>query len=96
MTIDEVYDAIKEGDTDGLTTWLDALEVSPAILKILDSLCIYCVKYNQLDVLKLFVEYAANITVPWNSNYLLEYAVQLGRRDMIEYLKDRVPSIRNL
>lgn len=96
MTVEEIYTAIEDGDTDSLTEWLNELEVSPSILRFLDSLCIYAVKYNQLDVLKLLSEYAANLEVPWTSSYLLEYAIQLDRRAMIEYLKTRVDTDRDI
>jgi hypothetical protein len=43
----------------------------------------------------MFVEYAANLSVPWSSSYLLEYAIQLNRRDMIEYLRPKVDTDRN-
>jgi hypothetical protein len=93
MTIDEVYNAIKFGDVDSLTEWLDGLEVTPAILKIIDSLCIHAIKHNQLSTLQLLVEYAANLTTPWYSNYLMEYAIQINRYEMIEYLRPRVSSL---
>lgn len=96
MTVEEVYTAIADDDIDTLTDWLNEVEVTSKFLKYLDSLCIHCVVQNKLVILKLFVEYAANLQVPWSSSYLLEYAVQLGRRDMTEYLKTRVDTDRNI
>jgi hypothetical protein len=93
MTIDEVYNAVKFGDTESLTSWLDELTVTPAILKVVDSLCIHAVKHNQLSTLELLVEYAANLTTPWYSNFLLEYAIQMNRYTMIEYLRPKVSSL---
>jgi hypothetical protein len=95
MTIDEIYIGIKLGDQTGLQEYLDELPANPTTLKFMDSLCIHAVKWNQLDILKMFVEYAANLSVPWSSSYLLEYAIQLNRRDMIEYLRPKVDTDRN-
>lgn len=94
MTFDEIYTAIEDGDTESLEAWLSHLEVTPKVLRFLDGLCIHCVVHNQLDVLKLFVEYAANIQVAWTSSFLLEYAIQNGRTAMMDYLRTRVDTER--
>ena len=94
MTVEEVYTAISDDDTDTLTDWLNEVEVTPRILRFLDSLCIHCVTQNKLDTLKLFVEYAANLEVPWTSSFLMEYAIQLGRSEMMDYLRTRVDTNR--
>lgn len=94
MTFSEIYTAIENGDTESLENWLSHLEVTPKVLRFIDSFCIHCVTHNQLDVLKLFVEYAANLQVPWTSSFLLEYAIQKGRNIMIDYLRTRVDTNR--
>lgn len=94
MTFEEIYSAIKYGDSTSIKTWLDGLAVTPKNLQFIDSLCIYCVKEYQLDILKILVDHAANINRPWNSSFLLEYALQLGRQKMIDYLKDKVDTNR--
>lgn len=91
---DSIYTAIKYGDTTTLQAYLDSVtedQISYPLLKRIDSFLAHAVNHSQLDILKLLVEYGASLDQPFNGSILLEYAIQIGNRSIIDYLVGIAP-----
>ncbi len=85
MEISEVYDAIKAGDATTVETYLQGIEdVTNAKLKVIDSLLAYAAAQDQVEIVKLLVNYNGN---PETYNqWLLKYAYANGSQALINYL----------
>ena len=83
-----IYTAIKFGDTETVETYLQSIEtVTYPILKKIDNFLAHAVNHSQLEVLKLLVNYNAEINRPFDGSFLLETAIQRGDHAITLYLR---------
>jgi hypothetical protein len=86
-TITEVYEAIKLGEIDTVEEYLESFEEgSNAIMERVTQLLYVAIDQQQLDIVKLLINYNAN---PENyTGWALIYARTRGNIEIINYLKN--------